>query len=272
MKNLVKFSCILSLLFYTFSCSNETSNTVAENIVDSIDGEDIFRAVYFFEGSATELIPSIDVDYVNKILETFQESELQEFDNYKNEIINSIEFNNPVFFKEFENQMTSGDHFKVKEAMDKSMFEYEKAILTLNEYGIISELPSIDMQYEQFLDEEGNFDRTALIQRIEEILEENGYDFKSNISKYGNKGSCIVLGLVVVVVVGAAIAAVVGVVGGFYLALVAGQYLAISEGGGGDVVDDPFTEDDKGNRDQLRVEIFINDIANGLDRGLVLAN
>ena len=236
-------------------------------IVHSLSGEDIFRAVYFYEGPAVSLIPSIDLDFFNKIYETFTVEDIQEYKAYKAEIVRAIDQLNADFFDYFENEMTSGDHFRIVKAMDRSMFEYQKALLSIDKYAeVIEKIDPVDLRYENFLDENGHFNSALLLQRIEEEL---GEDFFLNFPDLSNKGACIILGIVVVVYVGAAVAVVVGVAAAIVFAGAAGTWLAIShEWAGGTVSQTHQGDIDQfvAKEDQLRIDQFVNDISLGLAR------
>ena len=236
-------------------------------LVNSLSGEEIFRAVYFYEGPAVTLIPSIDMDFFNKIYETFTPEDIQEYDDFKSEIVNTINGLNQDFFDFFKREMTSGDHYRIVKAMDRSMFEYHKALLSIDKYAeVIEKIDPVDLRYENFLDENGHFNGALLLKRIEEEL---GEDFFLNFPDLSNKGACIILGIVVVVYVGAAVAVVVGVAAAIVFAGAAGTWLAIAHGTAGGT----FHQTHRGDidqlvarEDQLRIDEFVNDISIGLAR------
>lgn len=272
MKSLKILGLAILLLSLFAACEKNESNfkTNEESrleIVNALSGQDIFRAVYFYEGPAVELIPSIDLEFFNKIYDTFNAEEIKEYEDFKSEIIETIDTLSADFFDFFEKEMTSGDHFRIVKAMDRSMFEYHKAILSIDEYAkIVENIDPVDLRYENFLDEEGNFDRMALQDRIEEEL---GEDFFLNLPNVSNKGACIILGIVVVVYVGAAVAVVVGVAAAIVVAGAAGTWLAISH----DFAGGTFHQTHRGEIDQLvsrdeqlMIETFVNDISIGLVR------
>ena len=272
MKSLKNLGLAILLLSFFAGCQKNDSNfnTSEESrldIVNDLSGQDIFRAVYFYEGPAVELIPSIDLEFFHKIYDTFNTEEIKEYEDFKSEIVKTIDEASADFFEFFEKEMTSGDHFRIVKAMDRSMFEYQKALLSIDEYAkIVENIDPVDLRYENFLDENGNFDRMALQNRIEEEL---GEDFFLNLPNVSNKGACIILGIVVVVYVGAAIAVVVGVAAAIVAAGAAGTWLAFyhSAAGGtfhqthqGDI--DQLAAKD----DQLLIDTFVNDISIGFAR------
>lgn len=236
-------------------------------IVQSLSGQDIFRAVYFYEGPAVALIPSIDLEFFNKIYETFTPEDIREYNDFKTEIVTTIDKLSGDFFEFFEQEMTSGDHFRIVKAMDRSMFEYQKALLSIDKYAeVIEKIDPVDLRYENFLDENGNFNSTLLLKRIEEEL---GEEFFLNFPDLSNKGACLILGIVVVVYVGAAVAVVVGVAAAIVFAGAAGTWLAIAHGFAGGTASQTHQGDiDQlvNKDDQLRIEEFVNDISIGLAR------
>ena len=272
----MKSSQLIGLVLLTLTtlagCQKNDSNydnseTSRLQIVNSLGGEDIFRAVYFYEGNAVELIPSIDLEFFNKIYETLSPGDIEEYLQFKSEIITAIDEFSSDFFEYFENEMTSGDHFRIIKAMDRSMFEYQKAILAINKNAKhIANIDPVDLRYENFLDENGNFNSVLLRQRIEEEL---GEEFFLNFPDISSKGACLVLGVVVVVYVGAAIAVVVGVAAAIVVAGAAGTWLAFAHGTAGGT----FSQTHQGDfdqlvakDDQLRIDQFVNDISIGLAR------
>ncbi len=272
MKSLQIFGLALLALISLVGCQKndanyETGKSSRLQIVNSLNGEDIFRAVYFYEGKAVELIPSIDMDFFNKIYETLGPEELEEYQQFKSEIITAIDEFSSDFFDYFEKEMTSGDHFRIVKAMDRSMFEYQKAILYVDKNAEhIKSIEPVDLRYENFLDENGNFNSVLLRQRIEEEL---GEEFFLNFPDVSSKEACLVLGVVVVVYVGAAIAVVVGVAAAIVVAGAAGTWLAFAHGTAGGT----FSQTHQGDFDQLvskddrlQIDQFVNDISVGLAR------
>ncbi len=272
MKSLQIIGLALLALTSLAGCQKNDSNpelieASRKQLVNSLNGEEIFRAVYFYEGNAVDLIPSIDMEFFNKIYETLTPDDIVEYQQFKTDIVGAIDQLSSDFFGYFEKEMTSGDHFRIVRAMDRSMFEYQKAILSIDEYGeLLQKIDPVDLRYENFLDENGNFDSILLRQRIEEEL---GEEFFLNFPDLSSKGACIVLGVVVVVYVGAAIAVVVGVAAAIVFAGAAGTWLAVDHG----IVGGTFSQTHQGDidqlvgkEDQLRIDQFVNDISIGLAR------
>lgn len=220
--------------------------------VNKLTGEDIFRGIYFFEGSIPEMIPSMESESAKTFIENLDDDIKQNLEDFKQELITKIKANNSTFFDDFKRDITSGDHFKVKEALDKSMFEYEKVIMSYSEIDdVVSEFENSNIEYEDFIDSNGEFDTELYKNTLADLFGDyNG----GNVSELFFCAA-IVAAVVVIIYYGAAIAGAVGVVGGIYLWVAAGQYIAFAQ---------HYTEIISSNRNQLKVEVFIDEISNNL--------
>lgn len=231
---------------------NQSYLQKSQSDIKNLTGEEIFRGIYFFEGTVPDMIPSMEAESAKAFIKSLDEDIKVNLEDFKQELITKIQANNNTFFDDFKRDITSGSHFKVKEALDKSMFEYEKVIMSYSEIDdVVEEFENSNIEYEDFIDGNGEFDTELYKNTLEDLY--GDYD-GGNVSELFFCAA-IVAAVVVIIYYGAAIAGAVGVVGGIYLWVAAGQYLAFAQ---------HYSEIISSNRNQLKVEVFIDEISNKL--------
>lgn len=220
--------------------------------IEKLTGEEIFRGIYFFEGDVPDMIPSMDSASTKAFIENLDQDIKDNLADFKQELVTKIQANNSTFFNDFKRDITSGNHFKIKEALDKSMFEYEKVIMSYSEINdVVDEFENSNIQYEDFIDSNGEFDTELYKSTLADLFG----DYNGGNTSELFFCAAIVAAVVVIIYYGAAIFGAVGVVGGIYLWVAAGQYLAFAQ---------HYSEIYSSNKNQLKVEVFIDEISNKL--------
>lgn len=221
----------------------------------TLTGKEIFKGIYFLSGELPEIISSLDVESFEQYFSQLSDSEMVEYIEFQEHIVNTIETNNSTFFDDFFNKMTSGNHFQIQEALDQSKFEYQMALFSIPEFAEVAErLEDADLEYEDFLDAEGVFDSALFESTLSLLLEDVLIDGE----KFGIVLAVVlILGAVVVVAIAAGAVVAIGAVAGVYLAAVAGEVVAI------------ITQFHVGWRqletqDLLKIEVFIDEISEKL--------
>lgn len=221
-----------------------------QSALKDLTGEEIFKGIYFFEGVVPDLIPSMEAKTAKAFIENLDEDIKDNLEDFKEELITKIYQNNNSFFDDFKKDITSGNQFKVKEALDKSMFEYEKVIMSYSEINnLVQEFEDSNIQYEDFIDSNGEFNTTLYKQTLADLFGDS-----NNNTEY-LFCAAIVAAVVVIIYYGAAIAGAVAVVGGIYLWVAAGQYVAFAQ---------HYTQIFSREQNDLMVEVFIDEISNNL--------
>ncbi len=114
-KKLKFLSLFMSFCILFASCSQyDDSTAVDDNSVD-FTGQDIFKSVFFADGDFASKINSYD-DNV-KSMSLLSDEQRLEFSKGMNEMIASIESNDPIFFENFKNDITSKNHLQIQNAI-----------------------------------------------------------------------------------------------------------------------------------------------------------
>ncbi len=99
------------------SCQNSTEVTN----IEKYSGEELFSSIFFLQGSVVEKLPQL-VSLKEQILAHEQSAYVfQHIDTVRNLLIEDIRQQEPLFFASFQQDMQSGDHFKIESAMEKGM-------------------------------------------------------------------------------------------------------------------------------------------------------
>uniref|UniRef100_UPI0039A4F54C hypothetical protein n=1 Tax=Ornithobacterium rhinotracheale TaxID=28251 RepID=UPI0039A4F54C len=127
----MKAKLILSILSFIFliSCSNDDSHT--KEILNLRDEKEIFSEIFFGNNTKNE-IPQIKNGIV-KLKSSLSHEQLKEVRKMENLIMKNMYKLDPTFFSNFNNAITSGDHLRIEEEIEKSSDLLEKAILRIPE-------------------------------------------------------------------------------------------------------------------------------------------
>ena len=266
MKNVkVIFSAILVFILLFHSCTDNNQDLVLQTDDASLDmtslsGQDIFEGIFFHTGEVAKTIAIEEYERSVKAIGELSTEKLMELNDIQNEIISTININAPTFFVEFFTEMTSGDHYRIQKAFDRSLFEFNNALLSIPAISDVADIMRKEkLNFDDYVDDDGVVDFESFEKKLVEIF---GY----NTSSYDESGKCIIAAVVIVAlyaVVAAAAAAIAGavtVVGGFAFALVAGQEIAVTGTSRGEQVN----WYKNGSNPSLRMEVFINDVSEKL--------
>lgn len=126
MKNYIKL--IISLVVcLTFCLPKETNKTEA---AAQYSGEELFSGIYFGDGEVGKLFP-----------EVWEKSDLKDFSKNPEvkeaikSIISELEKNEEGYFENFRKAVTSGNHIKVKNQLNKTNSDIQKLVETSNSNG-----------------------------------------------------------------------------------------------------------------------------------------
>ena len=110
------------ILFTVYSCqsSEEVSPVKYEaevSPISEVTGQDIFKGIFFGTGRVADKVAFFKNNFgdLHKML---SEEEYKMFEAEQNKLIASLETNYPEIFKNFEADMTSGDHLRISDALD----------------------------------------------------------------------------------------------------------------------------------------------------------
>jgi hypothetical protein len=146
------FLVLLLTNYILYSCSsgsndleNDENSSVSKSSVSSklqnFTDEEVFKGVIFMEGDVAELFPEYkELNFRNFI---DNENDINEIVNFQNVLMSSIKAENPEFLSNFNKEITSGDYYRVKEAISLANNEIKKQLFKIYN---LSETQFIDFQ------------------------------------------------------------------------------------------------------------------------------
>lgn len=105
---------LVCLLFATWSSYGKRPVNAV-----NFSGEEMFRGLFFIEGKYAEAIPelkSMGVSYLFSEMNSVEKSQIEDF---RNQILNSIQNDNPQFFNHFKDVILTENPTEIKEEMSK---------------------------------------------------------------------------------------------------------------------------------------------------------
>jgi SdpC family antimicrobial peptide len=106
---------LVCLLFATWnSYGKRPANAV------NFSGEEMFRGLFFIEGKYAEAIPELKSMGVTYLFDEMSLKERNEVEKFRNQILNSIQNDNPQFFNHFKDVILTEDPTKIKEELSKT--------------------------------------------------------------------------------------------------------------------------------------------------------
>ncbi len=180
-----KSICILialSILF--FSCSKDALISTEPIIEDlkkvnnnlKFSDDEIFRAVMFLEGKASENL--IDFKDFNLRSLITDESLLEEIYDFQNKIIQNIKFNKSEYFKEFRTSVSSGNYYHVKSAIQDAAIEITNQALVLSKFTSNEEALSIAERFSSSLRNEFNINEDMSKEEVKKAFESMKLTYK----------------------------------------------------------------------------------------------
>lgn len=109
---------ILALGFVLFSCQNIDKPIFEANSFQEMTGEEIFSGIFFSTGFLKDNIPQLKKNY-DFLVEFLNPEEMQAYIDSQGEIISLIKKNDPNAFKEFKKATLSGNHYVIKNSIQK---------------------------------------------------------------------------------------------------------------------------------------------------------
>ena len=134
------FLVLLLTNYILYSCSsgtndleNDENSSVSKSSVSSklqnFTDEEVFKGVIFMEGDVAELFPKYkELNFRNFI---DNENDINEIVNFQNVLMSSIKAENPEFLSNFNKEITSGDYYRVKEAISLANNEIKKQLFKI---------------------------------------------------------------------------------------------------------------------------------------------
>jgi SdpC family antimicrobial peptide len=84
----------------------------------NFSGEEIYKGVFFLDGEVANLIPEYEGI---RLADVVSAEVISKYQAKENKVIEIIKSNNPTFFEEFKNDMTSGNHIQVQNAIKRGV-------------------------------------------------------------------------------------------------------------------------------------------------------
>ncbi|WPO91738.1 hypothetical protein [Chryseobacterium sp. HR92] len=135
------FILLLLTNYILYSCSSESNDlennenssvnksSVNSNKLQNFTDEEVFKGVIFMEGDVAELFPEYkELNFRNFIDD---QDDINEIVNFQNVLMNSIKDENPEFLSNFNEEITSGDYDRVKEAISLANTEIKKQLFKI---------------------------------------------------------------------------------------------------------------------------------------------
>ncbi|CAA0209644.1 hypothetical protein V2665_05860 [Tenacibaculum maritimum] len=164
-------SVVLSVMILLSSCTqpNDILEVDSEtNVNIDYDGKTLFKSFFFGEQDL-----NLNINHMNNIKEfrkSLSNKEIIQLSKFSELIVSNIEKKDNNFFKEFKENLTSKNHYKIEESLTESGELIEKSMLEIPEikeaYVLTSEITKkIDIS--KFIDENGKIDEIAFTKAIE---------------------------------------------------------------------------------------------------------
>ena len=106
------------MLFFASGCSLDSRIDVEKNVKYS--GEEIFKSIYFLNGKVVN-----EISHLQEMKNIIEDQDLTEtmlaIEDFQIEIIDKIKAEDTSFFINFHNNMQSGDHLKISQALTQSL-------------------------------------------------------------------------------------------------------------------------------------------------------
>ena len=229
---------LLYILIILYGCSDDLESTEIQEI-NAVSGQDLFTGIYFLKGDVVTKIPQLQS--VKEELLEYEEVEMyfDVMDSIQQITIGKINELSPNFFKEFQEEIQSGDHIRVQNAIASSNFMLSSANQLILEDAISNLIQEIQTSGgEDLIDAFGeNVDQVLSIRNDEEKLKDFLFtDFLNEPTVEPNgRQTCLakaVLGVVYAVAVAAAgaidVAISMNVIIGYNYAVMAYTYITSS--------------------------------------------
>ncbi|RAW03476.1 hypothetical protein [Pseudochryseolinea flava] len=123
-------SGVIALALFITSCQSPESK---RSQVSSATGEELFIGLFFGEGKVAAMVPEL---YERSQLKNYltSEAEIAAFKKFQQQAIQVIGESNPLFFKSFKRDITSGDHLRISAALKRSSAVLVRTIESM--YGV----------------------------------------------------------------------------------------------------------------------------------------
>lgn len=207
----IKWYCVspLTLVFTLFSCqSSEIVEKIEpEIIVESFSGEDIFRAIFFFQGEIVESLPSLqkNKETIQATFNVNPDAELV-YEEFTNQIIEKVKVIDPNYFIKFKSKISSENLYQIEEVINSAKNIIKDAGY-LTDYKSIFKL-SDELESKEVVIDESMFDPSASKNSNYYLLRDylnDEYGVSLSEHGFGDANACC---LYVLLAVGAVIAAV----------------------------------------------------------------
>lgn len=136
----------------------------------SLSGKELFSSLFFL-GSSSGL--SIDhTEFINNYIATLPTEAQSEYKNTVNTILEKIDSDDPNFFNEFKEELSTGKHSVISETLKKGHQAMENAIYSipsLSEALLVAEGFREKVDINDFIDDKGVLKRVELDEKIREI-------------------------------------------------------------------------------------------------------
>lgn len=118
-KHLKTIASFMSVVVLIISCSH--TGTIDKK---NYSGENLFRSVFFAEGDFAKKIGMLKE--MSELLESTEAKERLEFNTKVDALFVKIRQENPHFFENFKDKITSGNHFLIQDALNSGSLEIRK--------------------------------------------------------------------------------------------------------------------------------------------------
>ncbi|MGS2737834.1 hypothetical protein [Sinomicrobium sp. M5D2P17] len=134
-----KIAFLLSFIILFISCSkdNLVQNELGEesfNKLSKFSGEDIFNGVFFYEGEVAKIFPTTHGQTVIKA--KLNSDILKKLHKVQSDIIDVFKAEDPEYFVNFKNIITSGDHLRIRDQLMQSSMDARKVTAKLHNLDI----------------------------------------------------------------------------------------------------------------------------------------
>lgn len=218
---------LISIIFFSIVLTGCEENKDTENHKSSLvnfSGKELFKGILFAQGDVAKLIPPIQQSYsyyeINNMDSTFQKKS----DDKITALLNFIEVENPNYFNNFKDAITSKNHILIRDSLiSSSNLLYETSLNLFMSTTEKTELKNLlsNLDIENYTNDDGSINKEKL---RNEITKSNSFSLNQT-----GKGTCWFAGVVIVaaayVVVVHAAAAMIYVA----VAWVAEAYAAIDQ-------------------------------------------
>ncbi len=195
---------LLLLVFVLTNCSEqEQLKPIALQRVYS--GEELFKGIMFLENDMLDHLPETKKMFpnFNQLINAQQDKKV--FAEMKSIIIEKIKQENPGFFNKFQENIQSGNHFLVTQALNdgaKALVNALKSEYAYETLSIEDEEALRQINLNDFIDSKGNIKEDKLTEFIEKNHVLNAHGLHTNGSA---RGQCFAIALNAIIVINAAV-------------------------------------------------------------------